>query len=203
MRQQGKLTQWNDAKGFGFITPATGGPRVFVHISAFPRGEGRPKVNEPITYHLTRDSQSRPRAQKVLFLSPNRSAPRSKGMAFACTVVAAFSTLLAALSALGHIPLKIVGAYMLLSAITFAMYGFDKAAAERGQWRTSEATLLFAGLIGGWPGALVAQRLFRHKTKKQPFQAIFWCGVVVNSAVLGWLLYTGEVGHVWAGLGIG
>ncbi|MBW6391329.1 DUF1294 domain-containing protein [Halomonas sp. Y3S6] len=124
-------------------------------------------------------------------------------MAFACTVVAAFSTLLAALSALGHIPLKLVGAYMMLSAITFAMYGFDKAAAERGQWRTSEATLLFAGLIGGWPGALVAQRLFWHKTRKQPFQAIFWCGVMVNCGVLGWLVYTGEAVWLWAGLGIG
>ncbi|QPP51574.1 DUF1294 domain-containing protein [Halomonas sp. SS10-MC5] len=119
-------------------------------------------------------------------------------MAFACTVAAAFSALLAALSALGHISLKLVGAYMLLSAITFAMYGFDKAAAERGQWRTSEATLLFVGLIGGWPGALVAQRLFRHKTRKQPFQAIFWCGVVVNCGVVGWLIYAGEVGRLWA-----
>ncbi|WP_444677963.1 DUF1294 domain-containing protein [Halomonas sp. E19] len=92
---------------------------------------------------------------------------------------------------------------MLLSMITFAMYGIDKAAAGKGRRRTPEATLLFAGLIGGWPGALIAQRLFRHKTRKQPFQAIFWCGVVVNCVVAGWLVYSGEAVRAWASLGFG
>ncbi|WP_238984586.1 DUF1294 domain-containing protein [Billgrantia kenyensis] len=100
-------------------------------------------------------------------------------------------------------PIQLLAAYALLSAITFAIYGIDKAAAGKGRRRTPEATLLFAGLIGGWPGALVAQRLFRHKTRKQPFQAIFWCGVVVNCGVVGWLVYSGEAVSVWAGFGIG
>ncbi|UYG05898.1 DUF1294 domain-containing protein [Halomonas sp. LR3S48] len=103
------------------------------------------------------------------------------------------------MSALGHTPWQFLAAYALLSVITFAMYGIDKAAAGKGGRRTPEATLLFAGLIGGWPGALIAQRLFRHKTRKQPFQIIFWCGVVVNCGVLGWLVYTGEAASVWAG----
>ncbi|MFC3282639.1 DUF1294 domain-containing protein [Litchfieldella rifensis] len=204
MRQEGKLTQWNDDKGFGFITPTAGGPRIFVHISAFPRGGRRPHVNEPITYHLTRDSQNRPKAERVGYRKAARhAAPRSKGLMMACGMVAAFFALLAALTAAGHIPLQLVAAYALLSVITFAMYGFDKAAAGRGHWRTAEATLQFAGLIGGWPGALVAQRLFRHKTRKQPFQAIFWCGLVANCAALGWLLYAGEAASVWASLGFG
>lgn len=202
MRHEGKLTQWNDAKGFGFITPAAGGPRVFVHISAFPRDGRRPTLNEPITYHLTRDSKNRPKAQKAGYLKAARHpSPRSRGLMMACAIAAAFFAFLAALSALGHVPWQLLAAYALLSMITFAMYGIDKAAAGRGRRRTPEATLLFADLIGGWPGALVAQRLFRHKTKKQPFQAIFWGGVVVNSGVLGWLVYTGEAARLWAGLG--
>ncbi|MCE8027704.1 DUF1294 domain-containing protein [Halomonas daqingensis] len=204
MRHEGKLTEWNDAKGFGFITPNAGGPRVFVHISAFPRDGRRPTLNEPITYHLTRDSQNRPRAQKALYLKAARhESPRSRGLMLACAIVAAFFTLLAALSALNHVPMQLIAAYALLSVITFAMYGIDKAAAGKGRRRTPEATLLFAGLIGGWPGALIAQRLFRHKTRKQPFQAIFWGGVVMNCGVVGWLVYTGEAVRVWAGLGFG
>ncbi|NIC06562.1 DUF1294 domain-containing protein [Billgrantia bachuensis] len=202
MRHEGKLTEWNDAKGFGFITPAAGGPRVFVHISAFPRDGRRPTLNEPITYHLTRDSQNRPKAQKAGYLKAARHAsPRTKGLTLASIIAAAFFALLAVLGAAGHVPMQLLSAYALLSVITFAMYGIDKAAAGKGRRRTPEATLLFAGLIGGWPGALVAQRLFRHKTRKQPFQAIFWCGVVVNCGVLGWLVYTGEATRLLAGLG--
>ncbi|NIC38648.1 DUF1294 domain-containing protein [Halomonas desiderata] len=204
MRHEGKLTEWNDAKGFGFITPAVGGPRVFVHISAFPRGGRRPTLNEPITYQLTQDSQNRPKAQKAAYLKAARHvSPRSRGLMLASAIAAVFFTLLAALSALNHVPMQLIAAYALLSVITFAMYGIDKAAAGKGRRRTPEATLLFAGLIGGWPGALVAQRLFRHKTRKQPFQVIFWCGVVVNCAVIGWFVYAGQAARLWAGLGVG
>ncbi len=193
MQHEGKLTDWNDDKGFGFISPTAAGPRVFVHISAFPRGSRRPRVNESISYHVNRDSQNRLRGQKVLYLkAAGLASPRSRGFLMACGVAAAFFVLLAASSALGIVPVKFVGAYALLSVITFAIYGVDKAAAGKGRRRTPEATLLFAGLLGGWPGALVAQQAFRHKTRKHPFQALFWCAVMANCAVLAWLLHASE-----------
>jgi uncharacterized membrane protein YsdA (DUF1294 family) len=86
-------------------------------------------------------------------------------------------------------PLLIVlAAYGLLSVVTFTTYGADKSAAVNGRWRTSESTLHLLALAGGWPGALAGQRVFRHKTRKQPFRAIFWLTVAVNCAVLAWFV---------------
>jgi uncharacterized membrane protein YsdA (DUF1294 family) len=71
-----------------------------------------------------------------------------------------------------------------VSFATFCLYSLDKAAAEAGRWRTSEGTLLLWGLLGGWPGALVAQKVRRHKSRKQPFQFLFWLTVVLNCGLL-------------------
>ncbi|TLM94745.1 MAG: DUF1294 domain-containing protein [Actinobacteria bacterium] len=70
-----------------------------------------------------------------------------------------------------------------MSAVAFVAYGRDKAAARRGMRRTPESTLHLIALLGGWPGALVAQRAFRHKTRKTSFQVVFWVTVVVNCAL--------------------
>lgn len=74
--------------------------------------------------------------------------------------------------------------YAAISAITFLTYAIDKSAARRGAWRTPERTLHFLALAGGWPGALLAQQLLRHKTAKLPFRVTFWATVIVNLAGL-------------------
>ena len=74
--------------------------------------------------------------------------------------------------------------YGVASVVAFAAYGIDKSAARRGAARISEQTLLLLGLVGGWPGALVAQQLFRHKTRKRSFRRVFWGTVGVNVLVL-------------------
>lgn len=83
----------------------------------------------------------------------------------------------------------IVGAVVLLaSAVAFVAMWRDKRAAERNARRTPEATLHLIELAGGWPGSLVAQRLFRHKTRKLSYQVVFWCCALVNAGVALWLL---------------
>jgi uncharacterized membrane protein YsdA (DUF1294 family) len=74
--------------------------------------------------------------------------------------------------------------YLAASILCFITYARDKAAATAGRWRVPEATLLLLGLIGGWPGAIVAQQVFRHKTKKASFRRAFWATVVANIAIL-------------------
>ena len=84
-------------------------------------------------------------------------------------------------------------AYAAMGVACFVAYALDKSAAIAGRRRTPEATLLWLGLACGWPGGLLAQRLLRHKTRKQPFQRIFWATVVLNggAAVLGVYLLAG------------
>ncbi|TFD61742.1 DUF1294 domain-containing protein [Cryobacterium suzukii] len=77
-------------------------------------------------------------------------------------------------------PLWVVGLYSVTSLICFALYATDKRRATFGGWRISERTLLFWGFIGGWPGAIVAQQILRHKTRKRSFRVAFWTTVVVN-----------------------
>ena len=58
---------------------------------------------------------------------------------------------------------------IVINAVAFAAFGIDKMAARRGGWRVSEAKLLGFAFLGGSPGAYAGRRLFRHKTRKQPF----------------------------------
>ncbi|WP_155859945.1 DUF1294 domain-containing protein [Kordiimonas gwangyangensis] len=86
--------------------------------------------------------------------------------------------------------------YVAFSLLTFLVYGFDKMAAIRRGWRVREDTLHMFGILGGWPGAILAQRLLRHKTRKRSFRSTFWGTVFINCAALVWLL--SPFGAAWA-----
>lgn len=74
MRIEGKLTQWNDGRGFGFITPTQGGPEVFVHISALPKDGRRPTIGERVTFEIEVDGAGKKRAVHVF--CPDQPAAR-------------------------------------------------------------------------------------------------------------------------------
>jgi uncharacterized membrane protein YsdA (DUF1294 family) len=75
-------------------------------------------------------------------------------------------------------------ALLVLNAVTVVVYALDKRAARRRTRRVPERTLLLLGLLGGWPGAVVAQRSLRHKTRKASFRRSFVLTVVLNVAVV-------------------
>jgi len=81
---------------------------------------------------------------------------------------------------IGQLPFVVLALYVVLSVISFLVYRRDKSAAQQNQWRTGEGTLILLGLVGGWPGAFIAQQLFHHKTKKRSFQIAYWVTVVLN-----------------------
>jgi len=61
-----------------------------------------------------------------------------------------------------------------LSALAYWVYSVDKRRAEAGLWRVPEAHLHLLELLGGWPGAFLAQRRLRHKCSKGSYQVMFW-----------------------------
>lgn len=63
------------------------------------------------------------------------------------------------------------------------LYAWDKSAAKNDRWRTKESTLHLYAVLGGWPGAVLGQRFWRHKTQKVSFRRVFWLTVLANLAV--------------------
>ena len=191
MRLVGRVSDWNDDKGYGFVAPHDGGTRAFVHVRAFQFGSRRPVAGDLISYETSRDARGRTNAVNVRFAGqriekrePRRPIPR-----VALGVLALLAASAAAL--LGLVPAAIPVGYVVLSVVSYTMYWLDKAAAERGVRRTPESTLHFVDLLGGWPGALVAQQQSRHKTVKASFQSVFWFTVVANIAAVAWLVRSG------------
>lgn len=102
--------------------------------------------------------------------------------------VVCFFALVALLAFMGKIPVVFLSGYLVASLITFLAYAWDKSAAQRHAWRVQESTLHLLALLGGWPGALLAQEKLRHKTQKEPFRRIFWVTVALNCIALGLLM---------------
>ena len=186
MRFEGVVKTWNEERAFGFITPAQGGQDVFVHITAFPPRSGRPPLNQRVSFELEIHRDGKKRARNVMLVrSPNtiKTRPRNPDAQWggaSLFAVPAFALLYVAIAVVWRVPNTVGLAYLALSTVCFIMYAADKSAAKSGGWRTKESTLLLTGLVGGWPGALLAQQFLRHKSVKASFRSAFWGTVVMN-----------------------
>jgi uncharacterized membrane protein YsdA (DUF1294 family)/cold shock CspA family protein len=182
MIKQGKITSWNDDKGYGFITPSTGRGQVFAHIKAFKYQARRPEVNRLVTYILSTDKQGRICAAEVTMSAAavvEKDDQCNWVLANAYAVL--FLVLIAFFCLFGIAPSWSFVVYLGMSLLTYISYYFDKSAAQKGEWRTQESTLHLLALFGGWPGALVAQQLLRHKSIKRSFRMLFWITIGLNS----------------------
>lgn len=63
---RGKIAQWKDDKGFGFIVYDDGDERIFFHISAVKTQGRRPQVEDYVIFETMRDSQGRLKAKAVV-----------------------------------------------------------------------------------------------------------------------------------------
>jgi uncharacterized membrane protein YsdA (DUF1294 family)/cold shock CspA family protein len=191
MRFTGTLKSWNDERGFGFIEPDQGGEELFVHIKAFPPGTGRPSAGQRLSFEVELANGGKKRASKVQYPPPSRRATAARGArpespapwtVLRLIVLPAFVLLHAYVAMRWGFKPQALLAYVAASLAAFVMYVIDKSAAVAGRWRTPENLLHLLALLGGWPGALLAQQLLRHKTAKPPFIVVFWTTVALNIA---------------------
>lgn len=103
----------------------------------------------------------------------------------------AFLAMLFGMARIGWMPWWVPVGHLVVSLVTVGIYWMDKARARDNGWRIAEKTLHFLEFFGGWPGALVAQQVFRHKNRKTEYQVAFWLIVLVNLAVMGLWLWRG------------
>ncbi|MCA9006540.1 MAG: cold shock and DUF1294 domain-containing protein [Planctomycetaceae bacterium] len=192
MRLQGKIRDWDDEKGFGFISSQDDGSSVFVHISAFTRTTRRPQTGDPVSYETAHEENGKVRAENVRF--SDQTVGKRLRIAPAVSFTVLFVVFLLVSVYFHRIPWLVLAGYFVLSCVTFIAYAWDKSAAQRGKWRTAESNLHVLALVGGWPGALAAQRLLRHKSSKQKFLLVFWLTVFLNVAAVGYFVWNGTSG---------
>lgn len=111
-----------------------------------------------------------------------------------------FLVTLTAAALFGFVHALVLCLYLAMSAATFAVYAMDKSAARNRRQRTPENTLHLLALAGGWPGAMYAQRLLRHKSSKRSFLAVFRMTLAANVAVLAYVV---SPYGAWLSTGVG
>ena len=198
MRDQGRLIEWFDDKGYGFIQPNDPDKdRVFLHIKDFVKTGPRPIVGCALDYQVVLDSRGY-RAQQVKYLKAAETKTNSKKiskvtvhqqkmqpMQIASIV---YIVVLAVLVMIGLLSGMVLLLISLMNALSYWLYAQDKEAAQLGNRRVPENTLHLVAFLGGWPAAWLAQQKLRHKTQKQPFRKIYFCTIAFNLILILWLV---------------
>lgn len=202
MRDQGRLVEWFDEKGYGFIQPNDlTKDRVFLHIKDFSKPGPRPIIGCALEYTVTVDHRSRYRALNVIYLKANQiqkkhqqyqeskvtsyAPSRLKSMQILCVI---YIILIVILVLVGLLKGSILLLLILINVITYWCYAQDKEAAQLGNRRIPEQSLHILSFLGGWPAAYLAQQKLRHKTQKQTFKKVYLCTIAFNILLIVWLI---------------
>ena len=197
---QGEIVQFDPAKGFGFVKVSGQKENVFIHQSDVDNGV-RLRNTMQIEFDL-RSTSKGPRAAniKVLGAAPPGSAVPSTQPARRSNANPYTLYTLVAIAIVGVISgalFLIFGWFWLLDYLiginiaAFALYGYDKNAAQNGRLRVPERVLHGVELFGGTPGAFIAQRVFHHKTRKVSYRIVFWLIFAIQAAAVIWWFWRG------------
>jgi uncharacterized membrane protein YsdA (DUF1294 family)/cold shock CspA family protein len=203
MRDQGRLVEWFDDQGYGFIQPNDElKDRVFLHIKDFAQKGPRPIVGCALEYVVQLDAQGRYKAKQVTYLkaaqtfqakasqlNQNKVNTQSQSSLQPMQVICIIYILtLAALTISGLLNGMFLLFISMINLMTYWFYSQDKEAAQLNQRRVPENTLHILAFLGGWPAAWLAQQRLRHKTQKQPFRKIYFCTIFFNILLILWLI---------------
>lgn len=188
MRKAGRVKSWHADKGYGFIDIHADLKDIFFHITALQDRAVKPKPGDRVTFELGKGKDGRMQATSVSILGAPKG--QSRVHLLPATMAAAALMVIWGGALSGYLPRYAGLVSLVMSTVAFLAYAFDKNSAKRDARRTPEARLHFLALCGGWPGALAAQHLLRHKNRKQAFQLVFWGTVALNlGALVVWKTY--------------
>ena len=203
MQLSGTVVFWRDDKGFGFVLCEQNQQKLFFHIRDLASGNARPQQGDQITFSLTQDKQGRDIAAPWSFISDKAvTSPKpytlpipddAIDIRYANQIALLFrlSFLAAVVIALlyGRLIFVLPLLYVEASLFTYWLYKADKEAAiARHGNRLAEESLQLFSLIGGWPGAYIAQQQLAHKRSKIPFRREFGFVIAGNALLVIWLL---------------
>jgi uncharacterized membrane protein YsdA (DUF1294 family)/cold shock CspA family protein len=203
MQLSGTVVFWRDDKGFGFVVCEQNQEKLFFHIRDLATGNARPQPGDQLQFSITQDKQGRDIAAPWQFITPktalisdpppHRSTDDAADIRYANHIALLFrlSFLIAVAIALlyGRLLYVLPLLYIEASLFTYWLYKADKEAAiARHGNRLAEESLQLFSLIGGWPGAYIAQRQLAHKRSKIPFRREFGFVILGNALLVIWLL---------------
>ena len=168
--KSGRIIEWDPRRSFGFVHDGTN--RVFLHEREFVKPHKTPERGDVITFFVGKDHTGRIVAKEIRI---HEARAGLEGIHFAALAGLLIGPGFAIHRLAPVIDYRItLGAAAALSLLTFWVYAIDKRRAQEGEYRVTEKTLHTLELLGGWPGAFLAQRKFRHKSAKPAFLLIFW-----------------------------
>ena len=178
----GTVTEWNEHKGYGYISVNEQPIKIVFHISDFSGHSMRPQVSENVVFSLTKDPNGNLRAidikRPIVF-----NFPIALSIWFASMVVGSIYVL--------NYPVIVIDYLVLISGFTYLLYAVDKSISAREDWQVPEVLFHLFCLAGGWPGAILAQSFLRYKPTSVSYTPIFWTMLVANITLFAWSL-TGE-----------
>jgi len=179
VRLRARIEEWRPERGFGFLRFEE--HRIFLHRRDFAVFHRAPKAGDCVEFVLGQDRHGRLCAQQAELANDGGRISRQSLVLLGALLVAPAAVLFRLLGT--EYWYATLAAALAPSLLAYLLYADDKGRSRAKAWRISEKNLHWISMLGGWPGAFLAQRRYRHKTAKLGFQGVFWMTVLLHEYV--------------------